>query len=240
MVALPAAIAFVLPQILPISPFGIIPVSFSMLALNWKAAALAWACGVVAVPTAEWGSKVPTATVKNGTYSGVHSAEYNQDFFLGVPFAQPPVGNLRFRAPQSLTSSWKGAKPATSYSAACIGYGSDDWPYPKLSEDCLYLNVIRPSGYENQELPVAFWIHGGALTEGSSIDQRYNLSFIVERSVKIGKPIIGVSTNYRLSMWGFITGEEVIQTGNANIGFRDQRLALHWVQENIRAFGGEM
>lgn len=211
-----------------------------MLPLNWKAATLAWACGIVAVPTAEWGSKVPTATVKNGTYSGVHSAEYDQDFFLGVPFAQPPVGNLRFRAPQSLTSSWKGTKPATSYSAACIGYGSDDWPYPKLSEDCLYLNVIRPSGYENQELPVAFWIHGGGLTEGSSIDQRYNLSFIVERSVKIGKPIIGVSTNYRLSMWGFITGEEVIQTGNANIGFRDQRLALHWVQENIRAFGGEL
>ncbi|OCL12956.1 alpha/beta-hydrolase [Glonium stellatum] len=210
-----------------------------MLLLNWKAAALSWACGALAVPTAEWGSKAPIATVKNGTYAGIHSTEYNQDFFLGIPFAQPPVGNLRFRAPQSLTSSWKGIKPATSYSAACVGYGSDDWPYPKLSEDCLYLNVIRPSGYEKQKLPIAFWIHGGGLTEGSGIDQRYNLSFIVERSVKIGKPIIGVSTNYRLDMWGFITGEEVIQTGNANIGFRDQRLALYWVQENIEAFGGD-
>jgi carboxylesterase type B len=211
-----------------------------MLRLLWQAATLALLGSTLAVPGARPQNNIPRATVKNGTYTGVHSKEYGQDFFLGIPFAQPPVGDLRFRVPQPLTSSWKGAKVADKYSAACVGYGGDEMPYPKpLSEDCLYLNVIRPSGYEDQKLPVAFWIHGGGLVMGSAVDQRYNLSFIVERSVKIGKPIIGVSTNYRLDMWGFITGDEVIETGNANLEFRDQRLALGWVQENIKAFGGK-
>ncbi|KAF1997114.1 alpha/beta-hydrolase [Amniculicola lignicola CBS 123094] len=177
--------------------------------------------------------------IKNGTIQGIHSTVYNQDYFLGVPFAQPPIGPLRFRVPQSLNSTWTSPLAAQEYSAACVGYGSDDWPYPSLSEDCLYLNIIRPSGYENEELPVAFWIHGGGLTQGSSIDQRYNMSNLVKRSVEVGKPVVGVSTNYRLSMWGFVTGEEVVESGNANLGFRDQRKALEWVGENIKAFGGD-
>ncbi|ORY15162.1 Alpha/Beta hydrolase protein [Clohesyomyces aquaticus] len=181
----------------------------------------------------------PTVKVKNGTIEGVHSAEYNQDYFLGVPFAQPPVGPLRFRVPQSINTSWTAPYSAKSYPAACVGYGSDDWPYPSLSEDCLYLNVVRPSGYEHSNLPVGFWIHGGGLTQGSSIDQRYNFSAIVQRSVAIGKPIIAVSVNYRLSMWGFPVGDEVVESGNANLGFRDQRLGMHWVKENIAAFGGD-
>jgi carboxylesterase type B len=183
-------------------------------------------------------STTPTVTIKNGTVNGVHSAEYNQDYFLGVPFAQPPIGPLRFRTPQSINTSWSEPLQATEYPAACVGYGSDDWPYPSLSEDCLYLNVIRPAGCEGQKLPVAFWVHGGGLSQGSSIDQRYNFSSMIQRSVDIGKPVIGVSVNYRLKMWGFITGEEVVESGNANLGLRDQRLGLHWVQENIGAFGG--
>lgn len=84
----------------------------------------------------------------------------------------------------------------------------------------------------------SYWIHGGGLQEGSGVDQRYNLTWMVQRSVANGKPIMGVSINYRLSMWGFLTGEEMVETGNANLGFRDQRLGMHWVQENIAAFGG--
>ncbi|KAF2015214.1 alpha/beta-hydrolase [Aaosphaeria arxii CBS 175.79] len=181
----------------------------------------------------------PTVRIRNGTVEGVHSAQYAQDFFLGIPFAQPPVGELRFRPAQPIASAWTSPLNARQYSSACIGYGSDQWPYPSISEDCLYLNVVRPSGYENSTLPVAFWIHGGGLAQGSAIDQRYNMSFIVERSVEIGKPIIGVSINYRLSMFGFVNGEEVVESGNANLGFRDQRLGLAWVQENIEAFGGD-
>jgi carboxylesterase type B len=114
----------------------------------------------------------------------------------------------------------------------------DQIGYP-VSEDCLYLNVIRPCGYENEDLPVGVWIHGGGLYMGGSRDLRYNLSFIVENSVSIGKPIIGVSIGYRLSAWGFLQSEEVSGAGQTNMGLRDQRLALHWLQENIGAFGGD-
>lgn len=76
---------------------------------------------------------------------------------------------------------------------------------------------------------------------GSGIDQRYNLSFMVENSVKIGKPVIGVSINYRLGPWGFLAGsEEIKESGEMNLGLRDQRLALQWVQDNIEAFGGKL
>ena len=74
---------------------------------------------------------------------------------------------------------------------------------------------------------------------GGGADQRYNLSFIIEQSVKIGKPIIGVSINYRLSIWGFTSSNELASEGLLNVGLKDQRLALHWVQENIKAFGGD-
>lgn len=210
-----------------------------MLLSKFHASVLVWATAVFAGPAAEQNTAAPTATVKNGTYTGLYSIPYDQDYFLGVPFAQPPVGDLRFRVPQSLNSSWVGTRQAINYSAACVGYGSDDFLFPELSEDCLYLNIVRPSGYASQDLPVALWIHGGGLYEGSGIDQRYNLSFIVKKSVDIGKPIIAVSINYRLSMWGFITGDEVLRSGVANLGLRDQRLAMHWVKENIVSFGGK-
>nr|OQO23396.1 hypothetical protein B0A51_08947 [Rachicladosporium sp. CCFEE 5018] len=179
----------------------------------------------------------PSASIKNGTVTGLHSSTYNQDYFLGVPYAQPPTGENRFRIPQSINASY-GTYAATEYAPSCVGYGGDELTYP-LSEDCLYLNVVRPSGYEHQKLPIGFWIHGGGLVMGGSRDLRYNLSFIVENSIKIGKPIIGVSINYRKQGWGFLASEQVSGAGATNIGFRDQRLALHWVQENIAAFGGD-
>jgi triacylglycerol lipase len=69
------------------------------------------------------GKSAPTATVRNGTYTGVHSTSYGQDFFLGMPYAQQPVGNLRFTVPQSLNESWHGARDAKEYSDICVGYG---------------------------------------------------------------------------------------------------------------------
>jgi carboxylesterase type B len=201
-------------------------------------AALLAVAGAAPNSPRHYGSNTPSAHIKNGTLTGVHSSSYNQDFFLGVPYAQPPVGGLRFRNPQSLNTTYNSTYAATQYAPSCVGYGGDDLGYP-LSEDCLYLNVVRPSGYEGQQLPIGFWIHGGGLTMGGSRDLRYNLSFIVENSVKIGKPIMGVSLNYRLAGWGFLASDEVMGSGNTNIGFRDQRLALHWLQENIAAFGGD-
>jgi len=75
---------------------------------------------------------------------------------------------------------------------------------------------------------------------GGSADRRYNLSFIVDNSVALGKPIIGVSINYRLTAWGFLASQAVTNSGNTNLGLRDQRLALHWLQENVGAFNGEL
>ncbi|POS72259.1 hypothetical protein DHEL01_v209348 [Diaporthe helianthi] len=183
-------------------------------------------------------TNTPTAQVKNGTYIGRYSADYDQDFFLGIPYAQPPVGDLRFRQAQPLNDTWEGVREALDYSPLCVGYGLDQTFYNQ-SEDCLTLNVVRPSGYTDQPLPVAFWIHGGSFTNGGGGDQRYNLSFIVDQSVEIGKPFIGVSINYRLHAWGFLSAKELTSEGVTNTGLRDQRLALHWVQENIAAFGGD-
>ncbi|KAH7348648.1 triacylglycerol lipase [Rhexocercosporidium sp. MPI-PUGE-AT-0058] len=180
----------------------------------------------------------PTVKVLNGTYSGTHSSTFNQDYFLGIPFAQPPVGDLRFRQAQSLNVTFDETRNATEYSPECMGYGSDQWVLGNIiSEDCLTLNVIRPSGAQN--LPVGVWIHGGGNTQGGSRDPRYNLSFIVEQSVYAKSPFIGVSINYRLQAWGYLFGKEVLEAGSANMGVRDQRLALHWIQENIAAFGGD-
>ncbi|KAI4148807.1 MAG: hypothetical protein LQ340_004925 [Diploschistes diacapsis] len=183
----------------------------------------------------------PTVQVINGTYQGLYSAEYDQDFFLGMPFAQPPIGSLRYQVPQPLNSAWTDTHTATEYSPECIGYGSDQWVLGNhVSEDCLSINVIRPSGVrDGSNVPVAVWIYGGGFTEGGNSDPRYNLSFIVEQSVNMGQPMIGVSLNYRLAEWGFLFSQEILSAGVANLGLRDQRLALHWIQENIGAFGGD-
>ena len=98
--------------------------------------------------------------------------------------------------------------------------------------------MVRPAGFGNESLPIAVWFHGGGNYEGGSADKRYNLSFIVHNAVSIGKSFIGVSVNYRLSVWGFLFSEQVAGSGNMNLGLRDQRLTLHWLQDNIAAFGG--
>ncbi|KAK7914167.1 hypothetical protein PG985_011870 [Apiospora marii] len=186
----------------------------------------------------------PVATVQNGSYYGVLNPTYNQDNFLGIPYAQPPTGDLRFRAPQPLNESWDGLRNATEYSPQCFGYGSDTWALGNyVSEDCLTINVVRPHGVgkgnNSAKLPVALWIHGGGLTNGGSSDPRYNLSRIVDQSVRMGRPMIAASMNYRLHAWGFLFSDEVRAAGAGNLGFRDQHLAIRWVRDNIAAFGGD-
>ena len=122
---------------------------------------LAVALALTILPTESLGQTcAPTATIQNGTYTGVYQPTYGQDYFLGIPFAQPPLGDLRFRAPQPVNSSWQGSRSATAYYPECVGYGGDQIGY-EVSEDCLALNVVRPSGYGEQQLPVGVWIHGG-------------------------------------------------------------------------------
>lgn len=97
----------------------------------------------------------PTVTVLNGTLQGVHSSTWNQDFFLGIPYAQPPLGNLRFRWPQSLNTSYDGVRDASQYGYSCYQYNSNF----NLSEDCLTLNVVKPVVKTKKEklLPVIVW-----------------------------------------------------------------------------------
>ena len=102
----------------------------------------------------------PSANIANGTVNGYYQPTYNQDLFLGIPFAQPPVGDLRFRLPQPINESWSEPLSATAYYPECVGYGGDQIGY-EVNEDCLALNIVRPAGYEGQQLPVGVWIHGG-------------------------------------------------------------------------------
>lgn len=93
----------------------------------------------------------PTADVLNGTYFGVHNEQYDQDFFLGVPFAQPPIDELRLQVPQSLNTTWAESRNATKYGPICLGYNQTTG----ASEDCLTLNIVRPSGVlPDAKLPV--------------------------------------------------------------------------------------
>ncbi|KAL3482049.1 Alpha/Beta hydrolase protein [Aspergillus californicus] len=178
----------------------------------------------------------PSVTVLNGTYEGYSLPASRQDVFLGLPYAQPPLGSLRFRGPQSLNTTWSGARPAVEYSDGW--YLQADPGYP-ISEDCLTLNVVRPNtggGNSSLKLPVAVWIHGGGLYSGSS--RATNLTNFVSQGTASNNAFIAVSINYRLSAFGFLAGSDE-DSLSANNGLRDQRLALAWIQENIGFFGGD-
>ncbi|KNG47995.1 hypothetical protein TW65_05336 [Stemphylium lycopersici] len=159
----------------------------------------------------------PTISTTNGTLVGVRNTQYDQDFFLGVPYAEPPTGNLRYKRPEPI-----------------VGFSHEE------SEDCLTLNVVRPASAQNDSnLPVLVFVHGGGFQDGNGADQRYNMSFLVQESVNVGSPIIGVTINYRISGFGFLSGSKVHESGVTNLGLHDQRMALGWLQDNIAAFGGD-
>ncbi|KAL8280027.1 hypothetical protein RQP46_007608 [Phenoliferia psychrophenolica] len=125
----------------------------------------------------------PTTTIKNGTYQGIYLEPFKQDAYLGMRFAQAPVGELRFRHPQSLNATWSGAANATEYGLGCAA-----------AEDCLTINVVKPSAAA-ANLPVLVWNFGGGFVGGYSGDAAFNGSYLVQKSVELEKPIIFVSYN---------------------------------------------
>ncbi|KAH7123231.1 Alpha/Beta hydrolase protein [Dactylonectria estremocensis] len=205
--------------------------------LSWVLVALLCICSsTLALPS--YDGCAPVAITRNGTFRGLHLPKFSQDQFLGVPFAQQPVGDLRLRHPVSLNQSWHGVRNATRKSHSCPGYAGFDKDLD-LGEDCLTLDIVRPAGVRADDgLPVYVWIYGGGFTAGGSADSRYNTSYLVNASVAIDKPIIAVSLNYRVGGWGFLSSKQMREDGALNIGLFDQRLALKWIQENIRGFGG--
>lgn len=191
-----------------------------------------WVWGIVA-------DAEPLVTVLNGTYEGLHLPSFDQDIFLGIPYAQDTGGKNRFRIPQSLNDTWNGTHAAKTYSNACPDFRLDADGQYGMSENCLTINVVRPANVpSNSSLPVAVWIHGGSYQVGTSGFPNYNLTYIVQRSVEIGKPIIATSINYRKGGWGMLYSREIQGTGNTNLSLRDMRKALAWISENIAAFGG--
>ncbi len=158
--------------------------------------------------------------------------------FEGIPFAAPPVGPLRWRAPQP-APSWSGIKEADSFSPVCPQIGSypPEAPPEKSSEDCLYLNVWTPAHAASRKLPVMVWIYGGALVNGSASTPLYWGDRIAQRNV------ILVTANYRLGVLGFLALKELSKESkhgvSGNYGLLDQIAALNWVHRNIAAFGGD-
>jgi para-nitrobenzyl esterase len=152
--------------------------------------------------------------------------------FLGIPYAQPPLASLRWRAPLPLRP-WRGVRAVTALGAPCLqaAEGWNNAVASRASEDCLTLNVWTPL-QEGAGLPVMVWIHGGAFTGGAGSDPMFD----GERLMRHG--VIVVTLNYRLGVFGFLAPPDA-GAASANFGLRDQIEALHWVQRNIARFGGD-
>jgi carboxylesterase type B len=168
-----------------------------------------------------------------GAVRGVIDADGLVAKFLGIAYAVPPVGRLRWRPPQPV-AAWRGVEPADHYGSRCAQPSSGDGPR-SFSEDCLYINVQRPAvGTPRQRLPVYVYIHGGGLTTGDG--SYFNMEKIVRET-----GVIGVTFNYRLGVFGFLAhpGLTAEQGESGNYGVLDQQAALRWVRRNIAAFGGD-
>ena len=175
------------------------------------------------------------ARTTTGTIEGTE--EDGLCVFRGVPFAAPPVGALRFRAPQPV-EPWEGVREAKSFGPIALQAANPMLeallpppdPVQPQSEDCLYLNLWTP-GVDGGSRPVMVWIHGGAFTIGSGSENYYDGSNLVSRG-----DVVVVTINYRLGAFGFLN---LPSLGETNFGMRDQVAALRWVQENIASFGGD-
>ena len=179
---------------------------------------------------------VKTAT---GKVQGASAAEGAVRTFQGIPYAAPPIGELRWKPPQRATR-WKGVRAATAFGAHCVqtgGFADMVFHDPGESEDCLTLNVWTPVNAEKGKLPVMVWVYGGGFTTGGTSERRQDGEFLARRGVVV------VSMNYRLGILGFFAHPELTaespQHASGNYGLMDQAAALAWVQRNIAAFGGD-
>jgi para-nitrobenzyl esterase len=176
--------------------------------------------------------KVDTGRLKGAAQNGVVS-------FKGIPYAAPPVGDLRWRPPQP-AARWRAIRAATAFGADCMQH-----PFPgdaaplgvTPAEDCLYLNVWLPLPRPAKKLPVMVWFYGGGFVNGGSSPAVYDGSQFARRGV------VFVSFNYRLGRFGFFAhpalSKENPSEAHANYGYMDQIAALKWVKRNITAFGGD-
>ncbi|MEO8096228.1 MAG: carboxylesterase family protein [Acidobacteriota bacterium] len=175
-----------------------------------------------------WAQNAPTAAVTGGQVRGASLKA--GAVFKGIPFAAPPVGDLRWREPMPV-KSWAGVRDATAFSSRCMQSGEN------VSEDCLYLNVWTPEWPSKSRKPVMLWIHGGGNFAGAASEPNFDGESLARRGVVL------VSANYRMGAFGFLAHPELTAESahhsSGNYGLLDQVAAMKWVRDNIARFGGD-
>lgn len=178
-------------------------------------------------------------TIENGTIEGNYDTKTGIQTYFGIPFAKPPVGELRWKAPQPL-DNWSGVKETKKFSARpvqSIVFGDMNSRSNGLSEDCLYLNVWTPAKRNTKDLPVLVYFYGGGNVAGDASEPRYDGESMAK------KGIVVITCNYRLNVFGNFAhpelSAETSYKGSGNYGYFDQIAALKWVQKNIAKFGGD-
>jgi para-nitrobenzyl esterase len=189
------------------------------------------------------GTAGPVRTL-SGPVLGTTSSDGKIAIYRGIPYAAPPVGDLRWKDPQPV-KPWKIVLIANNFGASCMQelqrsrppWTKEFMPQNEDSEDCLSLNVWTPTTSPNKKLPVFFWIHGGGFSEGSSEVPVYEGTELARTGMVV------VSINYRLGVFGFLAHPELTAESphhsSGNYGLLDQVAALQWVKKNIQAFGGD-
>ncbi|RAW00951.1 carboxylesterase/lipase family protein [Pseudochryseolinea flava] len=185
----------------------------------------------------------PTIKTSNGIVEGINEEEIS--IFKGIPFAAPPTGKLRWKAPQPV-KNWSGILKCNSFRASAMQQTPKPYqmwteefipPVTPISEDCLYLNVWTPAKSAAEKLPVIVWIHGGGFVVGSGSCPIYDGLSLAK------KKVIFVTINYRLGVFGFLAHSELTtesgKNTSGNYGILDQIASLKWVKKNIEAFGGD-
>ncbi len=189
---------------------------------------------------------IRTAKTENGWVKGIEAADPRITAFKGVPFAAPPVGENRWRAPQPC-ADWEGVREAYRFAPIAVqdtpGLGDDiycrEWhvdPEIDMGEDCLYLNIWTGAKVDTERRPVLVWFYGGALQWGYPAEMEFDGERLARRGVVV------VTVNYRINVFGFLAHKDLTEAqpeGPANFGSLDQQAGIRWVVRNIAAFGGD-
>ncbi|WP_040490415.1 carboxylesterase/lipase family protein [Indibacter alkaliphilus] len=177
--------------------------------------------------------------ISNGIIEGNYDVDSRIAKYFGIPFAKPPIDDLRWKAPQA-PENWEGVKETKKFGPRPVQanvFGDMNSWSDGLSEDCLYLNVWTPTKRGEKGLPVLFYIYGGGFVAGDASEPRYNGESMAKEGVVV------VTANHRLNIFGFLSHPELSAESSyrasGNYGLLDQAMALQWVKDNIEAFGGD-
>jgi len=194
---------------------------------------------LIGVLSAWAASPADEVTVENGKLQGITNEDHTVRMFKGIPFAAPPVGEFRWKAPQPALN-WSGVRQADKFGSACLQtnvFGDIYFRDAQPSEDCLTLDIWIPAKPASAKIPVIVWFYGGGFVAGSASEPRYDGENLAKKGVIIVNP------NYRLGVFGFFSYPELSKesgrNASGNYGLLDQVAALQWVVKNIAAFGGD-